>query len=352
MSVPVSVDFPVAFNAVRKGGRKEDVHIAKVTVAVEFERLDEAEVPVVLRFKDFRWSDFRSDAEGRFFWEMSKVAAGEMTFDSERHDNAAMPRPGNVELADLYPHFAHHQHAAVKSAYKSGNDHRMPKFDAANYKTVDLAAVERQIARRMEVLKRYVVIGDKLHLHVEEPVLRMQSGGRVFLWAADPWHNAYPYSCYSFSELDAAVSMASALDRRFDRQALLERIDIRDPNRLTSTFVERRIALLSNWLLKRLPEFLSALDQIDAGRFIATFALEDQETLNTICDAARKTNRGLIDADVLSVAEQLLNLPDTSPLRRVLDQTVDAHPMIEVLRAEWDNRPVSINLWRRPNAGT
>lgn len=349
MSIPVTVDFPVAFNAIRKNGRKEDVFMAQATVGVELETLTETQAPELLRIEYYGARVFRYDNEGRFFYQLSTtVPTTGTTFTAERREGITSPEPGNVRVEDLLPAFPRKQHAAVKKAYGSGDTWALPAFDAAAYKSVDLVAVEKQIEQRREVLSKYVVIGDRLHIQVEEPMLRMRLDGFTYVFPVNPWGDGLPYGCYSFAELDAAIDLASTFDRRFDGQALRQRIAIHDATALTPSFVERRIALLCAWFLKELPEFLVAIGWIDGGNFVAGLPERDRELLKALCDAASKTDRGTIDAAVLHAAEQLMDLAPGSQLRQVLDHIEDAPAIITALRAQWDARPVSINVWNPP----
>jgi hypothetical protein len=344
MSISVTVPLIVAFSGVKKRGRKDRIFVNLVDLDVELRELHIDEAVEAIRADTIDgFYRFRVDSGGQFYWQMGSLAvASGHKFSAFRSQARYRPWPSAVSLRDLQPHVPEEHHDALSLAYDADAP-LFPPYDPEAFKTADLAAINAQIDCRLQELTRYVVVGNHLFYAVEEPATLIDRLGYVKYSPTEPWQNTDTFRCYSAHELDNAATMEASFNH-YNGRAFVERTEVLDDHHISASFLDRRMALLPRWFIRRFWQCLQEIGEFEFVDFVATLPHDDQILLQQIMVAARSIENGDVTDATLNVAEQLLKLSESSRLNFVLSHTDDAIPMIDVLRSEWEAKSYFVEI--------
>lgn len=342
MAVEVQVEFPVVTRTTPSRGDSKII-MGTVTLPVTFRELDPLSTPIVATVGGrSSIGIFRCDQEGQFYWQV----ASRLQPDYEASfDEAYFLRPGIVNRSDVEPWFERTDRDELNSLFNKRDFGKPRRIDERKTGSYDQSLVDRQIEAQTEHLSRYVVIGTDLYLATDEPMLRVSKFGIVYFQHGDPWQTLYPLHCFSLLEIPRAQEAARRLSGKNENR--IPEIEVVLPERLSSTFADRRFALVHRCVLGVMKEYIAESNPDEIGLILAACATSGH-MMSAVATAAQEIQAGLVSPAVLEAAELILDPPMPSPFDTAIDVTGKARLVVEFLREEWNDRSIDLGSLMSP----
>lgn len=340
MSVPVIIQHPVVFEGRAARGRKQSAFVRHVEFPWKLEELHDHEAPVVLDFRGERSeSVFRKAEDGTYYKMIDPRPSHGQIYTARYHVFGSWL--GRVALSDVEKYVSRELRSELTSAWNASS-RQSQLFKPEDFSHFDGSAVEEQIRQHARHLERFVVVGDDLYMQVDEPTLDLGAFSNSEVVTTSPWQKRYFAGYYSLAEIGDAVEMAALSGEHVDRSEIEAALQSFDAHAFTKSLVARRIVLFADRLLSRIPNHLLRMEQVEVATFIADMTPEDRSILRDAGAAAASAATGTIGDQALSAAERVLYLDDRSVFRILLSEDDDV--LIERLRQEWEDRPVSLSF--------
>lgn len=340
MSVTVIVQHPIVFEGRAARGRKLSAFVRHVEFPQQLDELYDHEAPVVL---DFRWkrsaSIFRKKGNSTYYRRVGPRPSQGHIYTAAHSVFGSLL--GRVTLNDVEKFVSRDLRSELTSAWNTAS-RQSELFKPEDFGHFDRAAVDEQIRQNGRHLQSFVVSGDNLYMQVNEPTLHLGAFSDNDVVETGPWQKQYFAGHYSFAEIGDAVEMATLSGKQVDRGEFEAALELFDAHAFTQSFVERRVVLFADWLLGRLPNHLLRMENVRVAALIAEMTPEDSSILRDAGTAASAVSTGSIEDEALSAAERVLYLDERSVFRILLSE--DDHRVIERLRQEWEDRPVSLHI--------
>lgn len=136
--------------------------------------------------------------------------------------------------------------------------------------------------------------------------------------------------------------MSAALDHSGEHGESINRFEIGDPTNFSASFLEQRMTLLVSWMFGVLSSRSRDLTKAENRKFQSTLADHIDGGLEGLQAAASEARDGVLDTQLLGIAEAILDLPLEELFRTSLFSPREVLKIVSTLREEWENRPVVI----------
>lgn len=341
MTIDIQVEFPVVTRTSSRGGASKLI-MGTVDLTVGLLELDCAAVPLAARVSSQGMiEEFRVDVAGRFYWQLGSRPEAERTYTAA-FGNQYFDQPGLLRMSDVSSYFARTEQKALKELFNKRDFAKPRKIEDRKPSSYDQALVDAQVAERIEVLQRYVLIGEHLFLRSEEPLVRVSQFGHIYFQHGDRWQTLAPNQCFSLRELDKAVDLAGRIQGKVpaDQPA----IEIIDADKFSPSYLHERVALVNRYVLDLVQQYIARSSVDEVGTFLSALADERVLVGEVTAAADQLMNTSGFSESWLETAERVFDLGAGSAIASAIDDAENARTIINFIQQEWDERPVSLNV--------